>query len=278
MAYKTVALALVTEGDGAADSAIGLAIDLAQRHGAHLAVGIGVPPLIIPVDGASVGMMATYEEENVTLRKQSEALAERIRNDSMRAGVNLGVVISSQPYRSFSADLLRLARLSDVCVVEAPDAASVYKSDCMLDILVASGAPVLIAPANWSQRGAATKAIVAWDESASAARAVRGALALLVEAQSVEVVCVTGDKVMPSVTPGADLAQYLARHCRDVTETEIPTENADAAATLRQHALLTHADLLVLGGYGHSRFHEFVLGGFTRSTLQNIAIPTLMAH
>jgi nucleotide-binding universal stress UspA family protein len=144
--------------------------------------------------------------------------------------------------------------------------------------IVASGAPVLIAPANWSQRGAAIRALVAWDESASAARAVRGALALLIEAQSVEVVCVTGDKVMPSVTPGADLAQYLARHCRIVTETEIPMENADAAATLRQHASLTRADLLVLGGYGHSRFREFVLGGVTRSMLHEIAIQTLMAH
>jgi len=278
MAYKTVALALVTEGKSAPDSAIGLAVDLARRHAAHLAVGIGVPPLIIPVDGASIGMVATYEEENATLRKQSDALAERIRNDAMRAGVAISVAISSQAYRPFSLELARLARLSDVCVVAMPDAESVHGIDTLLDLLMTSGAPLLVAPANWSQTGGVGKAIVAWDESASAARAVRGALPLLTEAQSVEVVCVTGEKVMPSVAPGADLAQYLSRHCRKVTENEIPLENADVAATLRQHASLTRADLLVLGGYGHSRFREFVLGGVTRSMLRDIAIPTLMAH
>ena len=72
MTYKTVALALIAEGERECDAAIGWAIDLAGRHKAHLAVGLGVPPLINPVDGAAAGMMATYEEENIALRKQSE--------------------------------------------------------------------------------------------------------------------------------------------------------------------------------------------------------------
>jgi nucleotide-binding universal stress UspA family protein len=92
------------------------------------------------------------------------------------------------------------------------------------------------------------------------------------------VVCVTGEKIMPSIAPGADLAHYLARHCPRVTETELPVADNDVAATLRQHASLTRADLLVLGGYGHSRFREFVLGGVTRSMLRESAIPMLMAH
>ena len=278
MTYKTVSLAIVVEGENDADSAIFWASGLAERRQAHLSVGIGVPPIVIPVDGASVGMMATYEEENVTLRKQAENLAERIRNDALRAGVSASLAIDSQAYRPFSTELVRLARLSDICVVAAPARTSAAKSDAVLDILMTSGAPLLIAPATWRKRGPATNAIVAWDESAGAARAIRGALPLLVEAQKVEIVCVTGEKLLPSATPGADLARYLARHCRSVAETEIPLQGGDAAATLRQHASLTRADLLVLGAYGHSRFREFVLGGVTRSMLQDITVPTLMAH
>ena len=278
MTYKTVALALIAEGERESGAAIGWAIDLAGRHKAHLAVGLGVPPLIIPVDGAAAGMMATYEEENIALRKQSEGLADRIRNDAMRAGAIASVEITSQAYRPFSAAFLRLARLSDVCVVATPDRTSAYKSDTVLDILMGSGAPVIIAPSNWQERGPVATAIVAWDESTSAARAVRGALPLLAEAQRVEVVCVAGDKEMPSATPGADLAQYLARHFQTVTETEIPLQDSDVGATLLQHASLSRANLLVMGAYGHTRFREFVLGGVTRSMLHEIKIPTLMAH
>jgi nucleotide-binding universal stress UspA family protein len=276
--YKTVSLTLIVDGENDGDAAIGWAIDLAARHNAHLAVGLGVPPLIIPVDAMSAGVMATYEEENVTLRQQSESFADRVRNDAMRAGVSAGVEINSQAYRPLSSALVRLARLSDICVVAMPDRASAYKSDTVIDILMSSGAPVAIIPKDWQERGPVTTAVLGWDESTSAARAVREALPLLGEAQKVEVVCVTGDKAMRSAAPGADLAQYLARHIQTVTETEIPLQASDVGAMLLQQASLSRANLLVMGAYGHTRFREFVLGGVTRSMLQEIKIPTLMAH
>jgi len=143
---------------------------------------------------------------------------------------------------------------------------------------MSSGAPVAIIPKDWQERGPVTTAVLGWDESTSAARAVREALPLLGEAQKVEVVCVTGDKAMRSAAPGADLAQYLARHIQTVTETEIPLQASDVGAMLLQQASLSRANLLVMGAYGHTRFREFVLGGVTRSMLQKVKIPTLMAH
>ena len=77
---------------------------------------------------------------------------------------------------------------------------------------------------------------------------------------------------------GADIARHLARHCREVSVNMLPTLEAGVAATLFQHASLSRADLLVMGGYGHSRLREFVLGGVTRDVSVQTAIPTLLSH
>src|SRR5579862_9662315 len=119
MTYRTIALTLVVDGESEHDSAAGWAIAAAARAGAHLAVGIGVLPIVIPSE-ATLSGLPTYEEENLGLRKQAEALAERIRGDAQRAGASASVEVASQPFQSYSRKLLRIARLSDLCVVPAP--------------------------------------------------------------------------------------------------------------------------------------------------------------
>ncbi|MGB0440252.1 MAG: universal stress protein, partial [Paracoccaceae bacterium] len=74
------------------------------------------------------------------------------------------------------------------------------------------------------------------------------------------------------------VAQYLVRHGVraeiDVLSKTLPR----VADVLLRHATDTSADLLVMGGYGHSRFREAVLGGATRHMLQQATLPVLMAH
>ena len=87
-----------------------------------------------------------------------------------------------------------MARVSDICLMMAPSNTEPQQRDILLDMLFGSGVPLLLVPKNWKKRGLARRAVVAWDGSACAARAVRDALPLLAYAKSVEVLSVLGEK------------------------------------------------------------------------------------
>jgi nucleotide-binding universal stress UspA family protein len=119
--------------------------------------------------------------------------------------------------------------------------------------------------------------MVCWDGSRGAARAIGDAMPLIELSKSVEVVIV-GDRPKSREIPGADIAQNLARHGAKAEVREIVAPDVDAGNVILSHAADSSANLMVMGGYGHSRFREFVLGGVTRSILSSMTVPTLMAH
>jgi nucleotide-binding universal stress UspA family protein len=122
--------------------------------------------------------------------------------------------------------------------------------------------------------------MVAWDGSLSASRAVTLALPLLLRADTVDVVVMqTADKKddVHGEEAGADLALFLARHQIKVNVVERHIKGNRGEALLSIAADLA-ADLIVMGGYGHTRFRELVLGGVTRTLLNSMTVPVLMAH
>ena len=78
--------------------------------------------------------------------------------------------------------------------------------------------------------------------------------------------------------PGIDLAQHLARHRINVELKRVAAGGVDIANAILSHAADFGADLIVMGGYGHSRFREFVLGGATRGLVKSMTVPTFMSH
>jgi nucleotide-binding universal stress UspA family protein len=120
--------------------------------------------------------------------------------------------------------------------------------------------------------------MVCWDGSRSAARAVGDALPFLLRAEKVEVVLVASEPGKSDEIPGADIAHHLARHGLKVELKRIVAVDVDVTNTLLSHAADVGSDLLVMGGYGHSRLREFVLGGVTRGILASMTLPTLMSH
>ena len=117
-----------------------------------------------------------------------------------------------------------------------------------------------------------------WDGSRAATRAVADSLPFLEKAKQVEIVLVTAKGFKTDEAPGADLAKHLARHNLEVTLKRITSPDIDIASTILSYAADSNADMLVMGGYGHSRLREFVLGGVTRGILESMTIPTLMSH
>jgi nucleotide-binding universal stress UspA family protein len=120
--------------------------------------------------------------------------------------------------------------------------------------------------------------MVCWDASRAAARAVADALPFLKKAKQVDIVIVSDKPSSKDEIPGADLGQHLVRHSLEVEIKYIVSPEVDVPSTILSHAADFAADMIVMGGYGHSRLREFVLGGVTRSMLKSMTVPVLMSH
>ena len=110
--------------------------------------------------------------------------------------------------------------------------------------------------------------MVCWDGSRPAARAIGDAMPLLARAKAIEIVVVTGERDKSGEITGANMKRHLARHGIEVEIKRIAAGNVDVQNAILAHAADSGADFIVMGGYGHSRLREFILGGVTRSILQ----------
>ena len=126
----------------------------------------------------------------------------------------------------------------------------------------------------------AKRVMIGWDASVEASKAVRDAIGLMKAADEVHAVLI--DPV-PSFEghgpePGADLGAYLGRHGIAAVIHRLPREGKETGEVLRRTAVDLAADLMVMGGFGHSRLRERIFGGTTTSTMKNPVVPVLMAH
>ncbi len=174
------------------------------------------------------------------------------------------------------------ARYADLAVIGQFDPDSLVPgvlADFPETVILDSPAPVLVIPCAGDFSARFRRPVIAWDGSMQASRAVRGALPLLCRANSTDIVIFNADDIrgVHGEEPGADLALFLARHGIRVNVIERRTSDAIGEALLSTVADLG-ADLLVMGAYGHTRFREIMLGGTTRTLLQSMTVPVLMAH
>ena len=162
---------------------------------------------------------------------------------------------------------------ADLIVAGRGDGSDATARTILETVLIETGRPLLIpaGPAFAMPRRAA----IAWKPTAEAARAVAAALPFLERADDVAVLTVAesgGDDAQ------ADrLVRYLARHGVRAAAERLEPREAGAPATLLA-AARDRADLLVMGGYGHSRVREWVFGGFTQLALAEAPLPVLLAH
>jgi len=122
--------------------------------------------------------------------------------------------------------------------------------------------------------------VVAWDASREATRALSEAQALLEMAEQVTVVTVDAKPKMfgHGDQPGANIAAHLARRGLPAEVRNVDSMGRPASLAILEEATALNADLVVMGGYAHSRLRELVFGGATRELLRTTKIPLLMAH
>jgi len=137
----------------------------------------------------------------------------------------------------------------------------------------------LIVPSKGEFSHVGKKVLISWDASRGATRAVTDAIPLLQHADVVQVAVFNAEERVTAhgEDPGADLALYLARHGIKVEVLQQQTVR-DVGGALLSLAIELGTDLIVMGGYGHSRFRQMLLGGVTRSVMAGMTIPVMMSH
>jgi len=255
------------------------AVSVAAALNAHLAGIAFVYDPIIPVSGAGYMPPEVIETQQADNEAAAKAALDRFAEAARRAGVSAEPVALTASLAGAGDQFGRLARRFDLAIVgqSEPDSSSV--EDIIAEnTLFASGRPQILVPYIQKAPLKLDKVMLCWDGSRQAARAIGDAMPLLVKSQRVEVVIVTNERGKEDEIEGADMAQHLARHGLKVTIHRISGGGIDVADGLLSHAADSGADFMVMGGYGHSRLREFVLGGVTHSILRSMTIPVLMSH
>lgn len=174
-------------------------------------------------------------------------------------------------------DLARLSAWHDLIVVQRPSDEGARPLDGLKALLLATHRPCLVLPVTCAPCGVFDRAVLAWDGSDPAARAIRSALPLIVAAR--EVVLLDGTRHDRKAEPVVfDPVAFLARHRVNVIHRRMQATAAEAGAALLKKARQAKADLLVMGAYGHSPLREQLFGGATQYVLTHATLATWLAH
>jgi nucleotide-binding universal stress UspA family protein len=145
------------------------------------------------------------------------------------------------------------------------------------EILFQSGGPVIFIPYTHKGPFEPTHIGIAWDGSRLAARALRDAAPFLARAQTITIISVNENEI-PAEVSAATLATHLARQELTAGIVRMSADRTDIQPMILSIAADSGLDLIVMGGYGHSRLNERILGGVTRGMLRSMTVPTLMSH
>ncbi len=263
----------------ASDAATDYAISVAAAFEAHLAgIAFAYEPAVAEFgyEGVAVSLI---EAERAKSARAAKAAIAQFEESARRNGISAESHQFEAAFANAGDQFATIARRFDVAIVTQAEPRKVVPEGMIIEaVLFDSGRPVLAVPYIQKSGLSLERAMVCWDGSRNAARAVADAMPFLARAKSVEVVMVTGERTKSDEMPGADIAQHLARHGRKVTVQRIVAVEIDVANTILSYAADAGADFIVMGGYGHSRLREFVLGGATRGILAAMTAPVLMSH
>ncbi|PMS17210.1 universal stress protein UspA [Trinickia dabaoshanensis] len=275
MSYKTL---LVHVDDSARSEArTAFACDLALKYGAHL-IGLYVVcqevlrPLVTGQESLDLGA-----NEARHAQRMNDAQA-RFTAQAQRAGCPFEWRAPSGP--SVETAVLH-ARHADLLVFgqeDPEDSATHIARYFVEDVIMSAGRPAIVMPHAGRVATFGESVLVAWDGGREAARALADAVPILKRARFVTVVSVS-KRPEDSTAEEIDVAAYLERHGVRASFASVPRQSGmGTGATLLNQLSDRHADLLVMGAYGHARARERVLGGVTHTLFETMTVPVFMSH
>ena len=271
--YKTI---LVHAEPGAvATHRVEVAARLARELDARL-IGLGAetfdPTLFSgPFTSMAAGDWITLVQEQIT--KDIAAAETAFRRDAAGAEIDWR---TQQDYPNRA--LVASAHAADLIVVSPRSKRSALQSADPAEVMMTAGRPILIVPEHRPHLFAMS-VVVAWKDTRECRRALTDALPFLQRAETVVVVAVVApDGVAHAVAETADVVANLKRHGVDARADVITVGHESVERELERIANLNGADLIVAGGFGHSRLREWAFGGVTDSFLHNPHCFVLLSH
>jgi nucleotide-binding universal stress UspA family protein len=255
------------------------AVSVAEAFSAHIAgIAFAYEP-VIPVSvlgGIPTELIDAQRAENTAVAtdamKRFDAAAKRVGLSAETRIIEASVAGAAEIFG-------RIARRFDLAVVGQAERDNGPAEDLMIEgALFESGRPAIVVPYIQSTGLKTGRVTACWDGSRAAARAIGDAMPLLAKAGLVELLIVSGERGKSDEIAGADMGRHLARHGLKVEVKRVPKGDIEVADVILSHVADSGADLIVMGGYGHSRLREFVLGGVTNSILSTMTVPVLMSH
>jgi nucleotide-binding universal stress UspA family protein len=263
---------------GARDVASEFAISVARAFDAHLsAVAFAYQPPISATgfDNISPAIIDRWRHD----RKAEADRARQAFDDLARqAGIAADSRVIPELIANSTNVFSAIARNYDLSVVAQAQRDDDFPDDSMIEAaLFDSGRPVFVVPYIQTSGIKFDRALVCWDGSRNAARAIGDAMPFLKRVGQVQVITVE-HKERRDELRGAQISEHLARHKLNVELKPVVSRDTDVANVVLSHAADYNIDFIVMGAYGHSRLREFVLGGATRGILNAMTVPVLMSH
>ncbi|MGE3872057.1 MAG: universal stress protein [Parvibaculaceae bacterium] len=274
---ENILIGLSIENKDEPTAAVSYGLSLAKQAGAQITVYAPSVKLSLPhsfVSGTAAGIVAA---ENRYIEELARAAATRIGDEARKAGVPTSVTSPQLKRLKLVEGFTKEARIHDLCILDSEPQAIDIDRDLIEAALLDSGRPVIVVPPGF-KTFSARHVIVAWDGSSKAARALFDALPILRVAETVEVIQVEGEKDLLAVVPGPAVAARLLSHKANIVAKTIFAQNGDVAEALRQHAERSGTDLIVMGGFAHSRMRQLIFGGVTNALLRRCNVPLFLSH
>jgi nucleotide-binding universal stress UspA family protein len=262
---------------------IDVAVSLAIARRSHLdavAVGyetMGAAGMVVDGYGAAVADVMDVEHEQALKRADAAISVFEIeaKHGKVAYGTRTFAAIPAEAGDTMGA----LARLYDLTVVLQPEGSHFSYDNIVPEaVLFNSGGPMLMVPYIHKGPLDARHVGIAWDGSRLAARALRDALPFLTAAEAVTVIAVNEDRQDAGEASSDHVVSHLARRGIKSHVERLTADRDNVQGTILSVATDNNIGLLVMGGYGHSRLKERILGGVTRAMFDSTTVPVLMSH
>ncbi len=279
MSFSSIATVLHNRNTGT--DTLEFAISAARMWDAHLHVlcaGVdSTDPGFYYAGTQAIAVQQNLEDAEASAHELKDIVETRLQSESIVWDVEAVTTMNA----GLAPCVARQVRYADLVILPLPYGPKRTEIDvvtfeaCLFDADV----PVLAVPKKAQWTNGPERILIAWNDGAEALAAAKVALPLAAKAHQTDI-CV----IRPSTfgadrsDPGGRLAQLLARAGARVEITVAAEQGPDIAQQLLRRTREKGADLLVMGGYGHSRLREAVLGGVTRSMLKEATLPVLLSR
>lgn len=281
MSYKTI---VVHSDDSAAgESRLRFAVMMARRYDAHL-VGIAtLEPVARPSFAESPHIVELLRLHEQKLKERELALNDAFTKTTRGSGVRVEWRLEQGEPSVVLATAMRYADLGVLGQYQPDGPMSEEWRSLPETVAMTSGRPIVVVPYIGAPQRDQRRVMLAWNASQQATRAASDALPILQGAEKVTVLVVDGSvggvaREPHGQEPGADVAAWLARHNVKVEVVRDSSAEVDVGSVILSRVSDLDIDLVVMGIYGHSRLRELVMGGASRTMLQQMTVPVLISH